>query len=84
MLYTPENCGESCDEARFWLLERGIPFLEARVESTADLTAFRRLGFGVGFPALAVGGRRFSGFQEPHWQNALNQAGFPKPSRLPP
>jgi hypothetical protein len=84
VLYTPENCGEPCDEARFWLLERGIPFLEARVESTADLNAFRRLGFGIGFPALAVGNRRLSGFQEPHWQNALNQAGFPRPSRLPP
>ena len=84
VLYTPENCGQPCDEAGFWLLERGIPFLTARVESAADLNAFRRLGFGVGFPALAVGQRRVSGFQEPHWENALNQAGFPKLSRLPP
>lgn len=84
VLYTPDNCGEPCDEARFWLLSRGVPFLEARVETTADLTAYRRLGFGVGFPALAVGKERFSGFQEPSWGGALDRAGFPRPSALPP
>jgi len=84
VLYTPDNCGEPCDEARFWLLSRGVPFLEARVETTADLTAFRRLGFGVGFPALGVGNERFSGFQEPSWGGALDRAGFPRPSALPP
>ena len=84
VLYTPDNCGEPCDEARFWLLSRGVPFLEARVETTADLTAYRRLGFGVGFPALGVGNERFSGFQEPSWGGALDRAGFPRPSALPP
>lgn len=84
VLYTPDNCGEPCDEARFWLLSRGVPFLEARVETTADLTAYRRLGFGVGFPALGVGNERFSGFQEPKWGGALDRAGFPRPSALPP
>ena len=84
VLYTPDNCGEPCDEARFWLLSRGVPFLEARVETTADLTAYRRLGFGVGFPALAVGSERFNGFQEPSWGGALDRAGFPRPSVLPP
>jgi hypothetical protein len=84
VLYTPDNCGEPCDAARFWLLSRGVPFLEARVETTADLTAYRRLGFGIGFPALAVGNERFNGFQEPSWGGALDRAGFPRPSALPP
>ena len=84
VLYTPDNCGEPCDEARFWLLSRGVPFLEARVETTADLSAYRRLGFGVGFPALGVGNERFNGFQEPNWGGALDRAGFPRPSALPP
>ena len=84
ILYTPEGCEQACDEARLWLLARGIPFVEARVQSSADLNAFRAMGFGVGFPALAIGPQRLSGFQPPRWDAAFDQAGFPRESRLPP
>jgi hypothetical protein len=41
------------------------------------------MGFGRGFPALAVGRHRLNGFQEHRWAAALANSGYPGASLLP-
>jgi len=84
VLYTTRDCAP-CQQARGHLARRGIPFAERTVRTAPDAEAFKRLGFTENtFPALTVGRARASGFEAGEWDLALDAAGYPKQSTLPP
>ena len=75
------QCGTLCDEARKLLDKRGIPY--AAKDPSKDKAAYETLNkmFGkVSVPALVVGDHKLDGFQEQAWNDALDQAGYPKES----
>lgn len=81
-LYTGNNC-VPCESGRQFLLRRGVPFTEKRVQSDDDVAALERLVGGRNIPALTVGVQPLRGFNEGDWANYLDAAGYPKESRLP-
>lgn len=83
-LYTAEECGAPCDEARRLLSGRGIPFEERIVTSEEDLEAFRAL-FGPPdeVPAATVGPRQLRGLETGAWSRLLDTVGYPR-EPLPP
>jgi len=75
-LYTNE-CGDSCSKARAHLNRRGLPFTEKNPEE--DIEGFRKLtGGSLGVPMLFVGRETLKGYQEEMWDNALDNAGYPR------
>lgn len=84
VLYTAPDC-PPCKMARDALLERGVPFSEKTVSTTADFDAFKRVGFAdTSFPAVSVGNEKTSGFEAGALARLLDSAGYPKGSMLPP
>ncbi len=81
-LYTTRDC-QPCDEARQWLARRGVPLSERTVNSREDLDQFKTLAGANQLPALRVGNTVKRGFDIDGWQQALNAAAYPEPSRLP-
>ena len=82
-LYTSKDC-PPCDEGRRLLAERGVPFTEKTVHSSEDIAQFKKAGGDGQLPLLAVGKYRERGFEAAAWHNALNTAGYPEKSKLPP
>ena len=85
-LYTAENCGDPCKQARLFLNKRGIPFTENILRTKEDLDAFKQLSGSDGVPTLAVGKTWFKGFQAEQWGGALDTAGYvqtPSPQLQP-
>lgn len=83
VLYTAADC-EPCDTARAHLARRGIPYTEKRVESAADLEAFKTLGFPSSmFPSVSIGRDKLTGFEAGGWDRTLDATGYPKASMLP-
>ncbi len=83
-LYTAPDCAP-CQSARDFLSQRGVPFAEKRIGSSADVDAYKSMGFvDAGLPALNVGRERSSGFEAGAWNALLDAAGYPKRSMLPP
>ena len=77
-LYTGKECAKPCDDARALLQRRGVPFTETRLESEADVTAFKsRFGKAPFVPSLLVGKTLESGFADGPWNAALSEAGYP-------
>lgn len=86
-LYSAENCGDSCKEARLFLTKRGIPFTENLLRTKEDLDSFKKLSGSDSVPTLAVGKTWFKGFQAEQWSGALDTAGYsqtPSPQLRPP
>lgn len=82
-LYTAPDCAP-CKSGRDLLSERGIPFAEKSIATSADLDALKALGFSDGvLPALGVGRDRSTGFESGAWNTLLDAAGYPKRSMLP-
>lgn len=81
-LYTSKDC-LPCDDGRKLLTERGVPFTEKTVTSSADIAQYRQAGGDGQLPMLAVGKYRERGFEPGAWHNALNIAGYPEKSKLP-
>lgn len=83
-MYSSGNC-ESCNVARTFLNDRGIPFNEYTVTSKKDFNAIkdRFSTDDPGFPILTIGSKTFTGYDNLQWDNYLNAAGFPKTSKLP-
>jgi hypothetical protein len=81
-LYAGKDC-RSCDSGRQLLQQRGVPFTEKRVESSADIAAFKRLSNSDSLPLLTVGAQQLKGLVTADWQAYLDAAGYPKASRLP-
>jgi hypothetical protein len=82
VLYSARDC-TPCAAARRLLLGRGVPFTERLIASPEDFEQFKRLGFGTEVPVITVGRRTQRAF-EPNELNALlDEAGYPRESRLP-
>lgn len=81
--YSTADCGFPCHLAQQLLGRRGIPY--AAKDPSKDKAAYETLNkmFGkVNVPALVVGDHKLDGFQEQAWNDALDQAGYPKGSGL--
>ena len=77
--YSTADCGFPCQLAQQLLTRRGIPY--AAKDPSKDKAAYETLNkmFGkVSVPALVVGDHKLDGFQEQAWNDALDQAGYPK------
>ena len=83
-LYTAGGSCAPCDRGRSLLRQRGVPFLEKTVASAADQQVLRQAGSDGEVPLLVVGRNKLAGFQEEDWNQALNAAGYPARSVLPP
>lgn len=78
-LYTSDNCGELCTNARALLQSRGIPFTETSIATEADLASYRqRFGAPETVPTLTVGTMPYKGFEAGAWNGLLDDAGYPK------
>jgi glutaredoxin len=82
-LYTTEGC-EGCTEARKFLNARGVPFREVSVASEAQLAELKKAVGSNSVPALLVGPTVLKGFEAGQYNNALDDAGYPKAGILPP
>ncbi len=81
-LYAGPDCAP-CDEARTFLKNRGIPYAEKSVTTSADITRLKQLSGGGTVPFLTIGRSKQNGFEAGAWSTALNSAGYPASSRLP-
>ena len=82
-LYTTADCGV-CDAGRAFLSKRGIPFTEKTVKSSKDIDALKQLSGSTSIPVLLIGSAKQSGFEAGAWGEALDVAGYPATSQLPP
>lgn len=82
MLYSSKDC-EPCDEAREYLRGRGIPFGERTIETSADVTALKKLSGQDSLPFATIGSQHLKGFAADNWSQYLNAAGYPAQSKLP-
>lgn len=83
-LYSVPEC-QPCGSARQLLNARGVPFAERSIVTTADVDAYKALGFPESsLPGLRVGNDRATGFEAAAWNRILDAAGYPKRSVLPP
>jgi glutaredoxin len=81
-LYTTTDCNV-CDQGRALLKQRGIPFVEKTVLTSADQQKLKDAGGAGQLPLLVVGGARQVGFETTAWNDTLNHAAYPKRSMLP-
>lgn len=82
-LYTTEGC-DGCGEARKLLNARGVPFREVSVASEAQLAELKQAVGSNSVPALLVGPTVLKGFEAGQYNQALDDAGYPKAGILPP
>lgn len=82
-LYTAPAC-PPCDDARALLRQRGIPHTERSAATSDGVGELQRLEQTTNLPLLRVGARRLVGFSVQDWQAALDAAGYPATSQLPP
>ncbi|HUN93381.1 MAG TPA: glutaredoxin family protein [Burkholderiaceae bacterium] len=82
-LYAMPN-SPACNAARTFLRQRGIPFVELTVAAQADADELKRRGGGDRLPVLTVGSQLVREFEASAWGAALDAAGYPTRSQLPP
>lgn len=82
VLYTTASCS-ACDQGRALLQQRGVPFSEKTVTSSADQQQLKDAGSDLRLPLLVVGSSKQIGFETVGWQEALTAANYPLQSRLP-
>jgi len=83
-LYTSEACGETCVQARELLNKRGVPYSETTVADEAGLAQLKKLSGGNVVPVMTVGREIYKGFESEAYKAALDNAGYPSSSMLPP
>ncbi len=81
-LYTGDNCAP-CDEARAFLVARGVPFAEKTVTTADDINLFRQQSPDGTAPVLTVGSRKSIGYTQSSWTGLLDSAGYPRTAALP-
>ncbi len=81
-LYTTTDCA-ACQTGRDWLRQRGIPYRERTVTTSADAAAFQAINPDNSLPVLMIGTRVLKGFLDVEWQQYLDAAGYPASSMLP-
>jgi len=79
-LYTSKTC-DPCDQARTLLENRGVPYKEIGV---ADAQALEKLAGSTAVPLMTVGREKYDGFESAAYHAALDIAGYPRISLLPP
>lgn len=82
VLYTTPAC-TACDQGRTMLQQRGIPFAEKTVVTNEDQAKLAEAGGTGRVPLLLVGGAKRIGFDAGSWNDALNDAAYPKQKVLP-
>jgi glutaredoxin len=82
VLYTTPACA-ACDQGRAMLTQRGIPFAERTVVTNEDQAKLAEAGGAGRVPLLLVGGDKRIGFDAGSWNDALNDAAYPKKAVLP-
>ncbi len=84
LIYTSPDC-KACDDGISFLRHRGIPYAARTILSPRDVRAFRAIEPGMRLPLLRVAGVDLApGFSAAAWSQALNAAGYPRRSELPP
>ena len=81
-LYTSSSCA-SCDAARAYLKQRGVPFSEKTVGSDADLAVVKRVSGDTAVPVVLVGSQKSVGFSSSVYSGMLDDAGYPATTLLP-
>ena len=77
------GCGESCDQARKLLSDRGVPHTVKNPELTKEIgDELKRLSGGMLVPFMAIGDAAMRGFELNAWNLALDNAGYPRPGLL--
>lgn len=79
VLYSARKCS-SCDSARSYLKDRGVPFTEKNVDGDRKLQdeLIKQSG-GLSVPTITVGSKIMQGYLESLLEGELDQAGYPKP-----
>ena len=79
VLYSAPKCS-SCDNARTYLKDRGVPFTEKNVDGDRKLQdeLIKQSG-GLAVPTIFVGGTVMKGYMESLLEGELDEAGYPKP-----
>ena len=83
-LYTSESCKETCVKARELLDKRGVPYREITVIDEADIAELKKLSGDTVVPVMTVGREMQKGFESGIYKAALDTAGYPASSLLPP
>ena len=81
-LYTTSNCG-ACDAARSLLRQRGVPYTEKTVNTSADAALLVQNEGSTDLPVARLGSQQLKGFNSADWNGYLDAAGYPKQSQLP-
>jgi len=81
-LYTGSDC-VPCDQARNALRDRGIPYTEKTIATTADRAKLVEAGGNDTLPFLKIGSTALSGYAPADLQAALTDAAYPLTRRLP-
>jgi len=78
VIYSATKCS-SCDSARAYLKNRGVPFTEKNVEGDRKLQdeLIKQSG-GLSVPTITVGSKVMKGYLESLLEGELDQAGYPK------
>jgi glutaredoxin len=77
-LYTAENCGDACKDARALLAKRGVPYREVGVGDEKTREELKRVSGGDVVPVLLVGRSATKGYEEESWHGALDGGGYPR------
>ena len=73
------DCGDPCAKGRAHLVRRGVPFTERNPQKEQE--AMKKATGGTEVPFLFVGSTPLKGYLDSAWDNALDNAGYP---RTPP
>lgn len=76
------DCGETCDQAKKHLVQRGIPFATKNADDPAVQEEMRKQFGGLQVPILVIGKTPTKGYEASTWDSALDAAGYPR-STLP-
>jgi len=80
VLYSAPKCS-SCDAARAYLKERGVPFTEKNVDGDRKMQdeLIKQAG-GLAVPTIMVGAKVMRGYLESLLEGELDQAGYARPN----
>ena len=81
-LFTRTKC-DFCDQARTFLKERGIPFVEKTVQTAADEAKMKEAGGDGRLPFIKIGRAKSTGFEAGAWNSMLTDASYPEKKILP-
>ncbi len=77
VLYSSNECGALCSDARSLLARRGVPYTERNTStSRADAQQLQKLIGALQVPLLTIGEKTVKGYDEELWHAALDAAGY--------